>query len=102
MPSNRSSQLRLWSLEETETFLQWLETNKQKARTTKIPQLAQEMKAEIQALHKNEEMSVGRITDKFYNMKKQYASTKKLLNSTGHGVDKGTIEGMSSSFFFLA
>lgn len=103
MPANdKNQQLRMWSLEETEAFLQWLETNKLKVRKTKISKLCQDVKSEVELLRENEQMSPARINDKFYNMRKQYLATKKTLNSSGHGVQRGTIDGKLWDLSFLS
>lgn len=99
MSSNKAAVLRLWSDEEVEDYLQWLESNKSKARKMKPPQFSREIKNEVERFRDNAEFSVPRITDKFYNMKKQYLGTKKSLNSTGHGVNEGTVEGRSTTNF---
>lgn len=94
--SSKNAVHRVWLQDDVEALLQWLEANKPKARELKAPQLCQEIKSGIERFRDDDDFSVTRVTEKFYNMRRQYVNTKKALNSTGHGVHEGTVDGRSS------
>lgn len=86
----------VWLQDDVEALLQWLEANKFQARKLKAPHLCQEIKTGVERFPNDDDLSDTRVTEKFYNMGRQYGNMKTFLNSTGHGVQKGTVDGKCS------